>query len=86
MRVGAALVARLRAEFPGIVAGVKDSSGDWEQTTALLAEHRDLAILVGHEGHLARAVRHGASGAISGFLVSVALVAMPVAFPRGTVT
>jgi 4-hydroxy-tetrahydrodipicolinate synthase len=66
LRVGAALVARLRAAFPGVVAGVKDSSGDWEQTTALLAEHRDLAILVGHEGHLARAVRHGASGAISG--------------------
>ncbi len=66
VRVGAALVARLRAEFPGLIAGVKDSSGDWEQTAALLAEHRDLAILVGHEGHLARAVRHGASGAISG--------------------
>ncbi|TPJ14396.1 hypothetical protein FJW04_18095 [Mesorhizobium sp. B2-7-3] len=33
---------------------------------ALLAQHRDLAILVGHEGHPARAVRQGASGAISG--------------------
>lgn len=66
VRVGAALVSRLRAAFPGAIAGVKDSSGDWEQTTALLAEHRDLAILVGHEGHLARAVREGASGAISG--------------------
>jgi 4-hydroxy-tetrahydrodipicolinate synthase len=64
--VGPALVARLRAAFPGVIAGVKDSSGDWDQTAALLAEHRDLAILVGHEGHLARAVRHGASGAISG--------------------
>ena len=64
--VGAASVARLRTAFPGIVAGVKDSSGDWNQTTALLSDHRDLAILVGHEGHLARAVRQGASGAISG--------------------
>ena len=64
--VGAALVTRLRTAFAGVIAGVKDSSGDWEQTTALLSEHRDLAILVGHEGHLARAVRHGASGAISG--------------------
>lgn len=64
--VGATLVGRLRTAFPGIIAGVKDSSGDWDQTTALLAEHRDLAMLVGHEGHLARAVRHGASGAISG--------------------
>jgi 4-hydroxy-tetrahydrodipicolinate synthase len=48
------------------LTGVKDSSGDWEQTAALLGEHRDLAILVGHEGDLARAVRQGASGAISG--------------------
>jgi 4-hydroxy-tetrahydrodipicolinate synthase len=66
VKVGAALVARLRKAFAGVIAGVKDSSGDWEQTTALLAEHRDLAILVGHAGHLARAVRQGASGAISG--------------------
>lgn len=64
--VGPALVTRLRTAFPGVIAGVKDSSGDWDQTTALLREHRDLAILVGHEGHLARAARQGASGAISG--------------------
>ncbi|WP_246678855.1 dihydrodipicolinate synthase family protein [Mesorhizobium sp. B2-5-7] len=66
VRIGPKLVARLRVAFPKAIAGVKDSSGDWEQTAALLAEHRDLAILVGHEGHLARAVRQGASGAISG--------------------
>jgi 4-hydroxy-tetrahydrodipicolinate synthase len=66
VRIGPNLVARLRSAFPQAIAGVKDSSGDWDQTTALLADHRDLAILVGHEGHLARAVRHGASGAISG--------------------
>ncbi|MBZ9739860.1 MULTISPECIES: dihydrodipicolinate synthase family protein [unclassified Mesorhizobium] len=66
VRIGPKLVARLRVAFPQAIAGVKDSSGDWEQTAALLAEHRDLAVLVGHEGHLARAVRQGASGAISG--------------------
>ena len=64
--IGPALVGRLRRAFPEAVAGVKDSSGDWKQTTALIAEHRDLAILVGHEGHLAQAVQSGASGAISG--------------------
>lgn len=64
--IGPRLVGRLRAAFPSIIAGVKDSGGDWDWTTSLLAEHRDLAILVGHEGHLARAVRSGASGAISG--------------------
>lgn len=64
--IGPLLVARLRDAFPQVIAGVKDSSGDWDHTVSLLAEHRDIAILVGHEGHLAAAVRQGASGAISG--------------------
>lgn len=64
--VGPALVGALRRAFPTVIAGVKDSAGDWTHTLSLLAEHRDLAILVGHEGHLAEAVRNGASGAISG--------------------
>jgi 4-hydroxy-tetrahydrodipicolinate synthase len=64
--IGPSLVGRLRTSFPSVIAGVKDSGGNWDWTAALLAEHRDIAILVGHEGHLARAVRNGASGAISG--------------------
>lgn len=60
------LVGRLRAAFPGIVTGVKDSSGDWPHTERLLAEHRDLAILIGDERDLARGVRLGGQGAISG--------------------
>jgi 4-hydroxy-tetrahydrodipicolinate synthase len=64
--IGAELTGRLRQAFPQIIAGVKDSGGDWDHTAQLLAEHSDLAILVGHEGHLARAVRKGAKGAISG--------------------
>lgn len=64
--IGPGLTGRLRRDFPEVIAGVKDSAGDWDHTQSLLAEHRDLAILVGHEGHLAAAVRQGASGAISG--------------------
>ena len=64
--IAEALTGRLRRAFPEVIAGVKDSGGNWEHTASLLGEHRDLAILVGHEGHLARAVRQGASGAISG--------------------
>lgn len=64
--IGPELLGRLRETFPEIVVGIKDSAGEWTHTAALLAEHRDLAVLVGHEGHLARAVRDGASGAISG--------------------
>jgi len=61
-----ALIGRLRAAFPGLVAGVKDSSCDWNNTAALLAAHRDLMVLVGDERDLARAVREGGSGTICG--------------------
>ncbi len=64
--ISPALVGRLRAAFPETLAGVKDSSGDWENTAALLAQHRDLQILVGDERLLARAVRSGGSGTICG--------------------
>lgn len=60
------LIGRLRAAFPGVVTGVKDSSGDWPYTQALLAAHSDLIILIGDERHLAHGVRLGAQGAISG--------------------
>lgn len=61
-----ALIGRLRDAFPGIVTGVKDSSGDWPYTEALLKAHGDLIILIGDERHLAKGVRLGGQGAISG--------------------
>ena len=60
------LIDRLKTAFPGLVTGVKDSSGDWDYTKRLLAAHAELAILVGDERHLAPAMRLGAMGAISG--------------------
>jgi 4-hydroxy-tetrahydrodipicolinate synthase len=60
------LIGRLRTAFPNIVIGVKDSSGDWPFTEALLKAHGDLVILVGDERHLAKGVRLGGQGAISG--------------------
>ncbi len=53
------LVARLRKAHPGIVIGVKDSSGVWPYTERMLNEHGDIAILIGDERHLAKAVRLG---------------------------
>ena len=61
-----ALIDRLREEFPGIVTGVKDSGGDWSFTEKLLKDHGDLIILIGDERHLAKGVRLGGQGAISG--------------------
>ncbi len=60
------LIGRLKQAFPGVIAGVKDSSGDWEYTQRLLASHSDLAILIGDERYLAEGVRRGGQGAISG--------------------
>jgi 4-hydroxy-tetrahydrodipicolinate synthase len=60
------LVARLRKAHPGIVIGVKDSSGQWPYTERMLREHGDIAILIGDERHLAKAVRMGGQGSICG--------------------
>ena len=60
------LIGRLVRAFPGVITGIKDSSGDWATTERFLADHPQLHILVGDERQLARAVRHGGSGAING--------------------
>ncbi|HEY8565198.1 MAG TPA: dihydrodipicolinate synthase family protein [Beijerinckiaceae bacterium] len=60
------LVARVRAQHPGAVIGVKDSAGDREATMRLLARHPDLAILVGDERYLGTACAAGAAGSICG--------------------
>ncbi|AZO21405.1 MULTISPECIES: dihydrodipicolinate synthase family protein [unclassified Mesorhizobium] len=60
------LIGRLRRAYPGVVAGVKDSGGDWAYSEAVLKTHGDLIILIGDERHLAPAVRIGGQGAISG--------------------
>ena len=60
------LIARLAAAFPGVIAGVKDSAGNWANTEALLARVPQLAILVGHEPYLPRLLRGGGAGTICG--------------------
>lgn len=60
------LIGRLRAAFGSVIAGVKDSSGNWAYTEKLLAAHNDIAILIGDERDLAAGVHLGGQGAISG--------------------
>jgi len=60
------LVARLAAAFPGVIAGVKDSAGDWANTAALLERVPQLAIFVGNEPHLPQLRRAGGAGTICG--------------------
>jgi 4-hydroxy-tetrahydrodipicolinate synthase len=61
-----ALIGRLKAAFPEIIFGVKDSGGDWSYTESLLRAHGDLILLIGDERHLAAGIQLGAQGAISG--------------------
>ncbi len=72
------LVARLRKAHPGIVIGVKDSSGQWPYTERMLREHGDIAILIGDERHLANAVRLGGQGSICGLANSHAGLLRPL--------
>jgi 4-hydroxy-tetrahydrodipicolinate synthase len=60
------VVARLAESFPGVIAGVKDSAGDWSNTEQLLARAPSLDILVGHEPHLPKLMRAGGAGTICG--------------------
>lgn len=60
------LVTRLRRAYPEAIVGIKDSSGDWASAEAFLDAHGDLAILIGDERLLARAMARGAQGSICG--------------------
>lgn len=57
------LVRRLYADFPEVV-GIKDSSGDWDNTTALL-DIDGLIVYPGAELPVIEAIRRGAPGCIS---------------------
>lgn len=58
------LVRRLYEDFPGTVVGIKDSSGTWENTSALLAIE-GLIVYPGNELPLVEALELGAMGSIT---------------------
>jgi len=58
------LVKRLRAAYPEIIVGIKDSSGDWDNTAQLL-EIDGLIVYPGAELPVIDAVRLGGPGCIS---------------------
>jgi 4-hydroxy-tetrahydrodipicolinate synthase len=65
-----ALVNRLVEEFPGVFAGMKDSSNDPRLQSEIVARHHEFAVLPGSERDLLAAKARGVAGCISG---SVAL-------------
>lgn len=59
-----ALVARLKRAFPDQIVGIKDSSGDWENTRALF-DIEDLVVYPGSELPLFEALELGGRGCIT---------------------
>ena len=58
------LVSKLKKSYPDIVAGIKDSSGYWENTKSLLGID-DLVVYPGAELPVIEAIKLGAPGCIS---------------------
>jgi 4-hydroxy-tetrahydrodipicolinate synthase len=64
--VPASAAAALRARFGTLVAGLKDSSGDYPQFQAFRAAAPEIAVTVGNEPDIGRAVKAGGAGTICG--------------------
>lgn len=59
------LIARLRDAYGSVIAGLKDSSGNWDNVSLLLREFPELAIFPASEKFLLPALKLGAAGCIS---------------------
>ncbi len=61
------LIERLLSKYPGIVAGVKDSSGEWSNTKAMLDAFakEGFDVFAGSEVFLLDNMRHGGKGCIT---------------------
>lgn len=65
--IGLALIERLLAAYPGVIAGVKDSSGQWSNTQAMLErfQPRGFDVYAGSESFLLATLRGGGAGCIT---------------------
>jgi 4-hydroxy-tetrahydrodipicolinate synthase len=65
--ISLALIERLLARYPGTIAGIKDSSGDWNNTHAMLErfQPRGFDVFAGSETFLLATLRGGGAGCIS---------------------
>jgi len=61
------LIGRLIKEYPGTIAGIKDSSGDWNNTEALLKNYQSdsFDVFCGSEVFLLQNMRGGGGGCIT---------------------
>jgi 4-hydroxy-tetrahydrodipicolinate synthase len=65
--ISIALIERLLKEYPGTIAGVKDSSGEWSNTAQMLEQFQPQGfdVLAGSETYLLQVLRGGGAGCIS---------------------
>jgi 4-hydroxy-tetrahydrodipicolinate synthase len=59
------VIERLLAAYPGVVVGIKDSSGDFENTRAMLRAFPGFEVFVGTEKFLLANLREGGAGSIT---------------------
>lgn len=59
------VIERLLAAYPGMVVGIKDSSGDFENTRAMLRAFPGFEVFVGTEKFLLANLREGGAGSIT---------------------
>ncbi len=59
------LIGRLIKAFPDVVVGLKDSSGDWSNTAAILDTYPKFEVFPGSEVFLLDGLRKGGAGCIS---------------------
>jgi 4-hydroxy-tetrahydrodipicolinate synthase len=65
--ISLALIERLIDAYPGTIAGIKDSSGDWSNTQAMLErfQPRGFDVFAGSERFLLATLRAGGAGCIT---------------------
>lgn len=63
--LGLELVGRLVKAYPDTVVGLKDSSGSWDNTSALIREFPGFAVFPGTEALLLDGLKAGGAGCIS---------------------
>lgn len=59
------LIELLLADYPRVIAGLKDSSGDWSNTADLIDRFPEMSIFPGSERYLRQGLQHGGAGCIT---------------------
>jgi 4-hydroxy-tetrahydrodipicolinate synthase len=65
--ISLSLIERLLQAYPGVIAGIKDSSGDWNNTKAMLErfQPQGFDVFAGSETFLLATLRSGGAGCIT---------------------